>query len=110
MYDYKSTLVKVVDGDTVDLLLDRGFFDSSQKRFRLARVNTPEKGQSGWQEATDFVVAWFAGVEYVIVRSFKGDTKIPTDKYGRFVAVITKPGAIDSLNDSLLAAGLAVPY
>jgi endonuclease YncB( thermonuclease family) len=35
-------LVKVIDGDTVDLMLDRGFYDMSVIRFRLVNINTPE--------------------------------------------------------------------
>lgn len=110
MYDYRATLVKVIDGDTVDLLLDRGFYDTSLKRFRLARINTPERGQPGWQEAIDFVKQWFAGASDICVRSYKADARIATDKYGRFVAMIYRNTEVESLNDAILEAGLAVKY
>ena len=42
MYDYKATLVKVVDGDTVDANIDRGFDITIKKRIRLVGINTPE--------------------------------------------------------------------
>tara|TARA_R100000808_G_C2133697_1_gene142381 strand:- start:81 stop:449 length:369 start_codon:yes stop_codon:yes gene_type:complete len=42
MYDYKATLIRVVDGDTIDANIDLGFDVSVKKRIRLAGINTPE--------------------------------------------------------------------
>lgn len=41
-YVYKAKLKRVVDGDTVDLVVDAGFYISVHQRFRLKGVNTPE--------------------------------------------------------------------
>lgn len=52
MYRYKvKNVVKVIDGDTVDLELDLGFHLSTVERFRLATINTPERGKPGFKEA-----------------------------------------------------------
>ena len=43
MYEYKITKVlKVVDGDTVDVILDLGFDMFKKERVRLAGIDTPE--------------------------------------------------------------------
>ncbi len=43
MYEYKVTeIAKVVDGDTVDLVLDLGFGLYKKERVRVAGIDTPE--------------------------------------------------------------------
>ena len=42
MYQYNATLVRVVDGDTVDAMIDLGFDIQVKKRIRLAGINAPE--------------------------------------------------------------------
>jgi hypothetical protein len=43
---FRGTVTEIVDGDTLDI---------NNVRIRLALVNTPERGQSGYTEAIDFV-------------------------------------------------------
>ena len=42
MYQYRAKLIKVVDGDTVDALIDCGFSTFKKERIRLYGINTPE--------------------------------------------------------------------
>ena len=42
MYNYKAKVVRVVDGDTVDLKVDLGFHISANERFRIKDIDTPE--------------------------------------------------------------------
>ncbi|NOQ26247.1 MAG: hypothetical protein GQ564_12860 [Bacteroidales bacterium] len=42
MYTYKATIVRWIDGDTVLLDIDLGFYITRQERIRLARINAPE--------------------------------------------------------------------
>ena len=42
MYQYKATLIKVVDGDTVDALIDCGFSTFKKERIRLYGIDAPE--------------------------------------------------------------------
>jgi endonuclease YncB( thermonuclease family) len=52
MYEYKvKRVVKVVDGDTVDLELDLGFHCSITERFRLKDIDAPEHGQEGYYKS-----------------------------------------------------------
>ena len=41
-YRYRAKLVRVVDGDTIDLDIDLGFYIRITERVRLEGVNTPE--------------------------------------------------------------------
>ena len=43
---FRGTVTEIVDGDTIDI---------NNVRVRLALVNTPERGESGYTEAIDFV-------------------------------------------------------
>ena len=42
MYYYNAVLVRVVDGDTIDAIIDLGFDVQVKKRIRLAGINAPE--------------------------------------------------------------------
>ena len=42
MYKYKATVGRVVDGDTVDVVIDLGFKITTNQRIRLEGINTPE--------------------------------------------------------------------
>ena len=42
MYEYKAKLVRVVDGDTVDVMIDCGFSIFKKERVRLCGINAPE--------------------------------------------------------------------
>jgi len=99
-----ATIMTVVDGDTCDILVDLGYSVKIKTRFRLARIDTPERGQPGWQEATDFLRS-FVDVP-VTVQSTK------VDKYGRFLAEIfvASPTGAQSVNQMLLDKKLAVRY
>lgn len=95
-----ATIVNVVDGDTCDIAIDLGFNITVKLRFRLSYINTPERGQPGWQEATDFLSGYMN--TSVVVLSSK------LDKYGRYLAEILYDGV--SINQLMLEKGLAVRY
>ena len=86
MYNYKAKVVKVVDGDTVDLLIDLGFNISTKIRGRLAYVNTPERGHNDWHLATETCTSLLRentdSDGYVSVKTTK------TGKYGRWIVDI----------------------
>ena len=42
MYQYKVKLDRVIDGDTIDCMIDLGFDVSTKKRIRFLGINTPE--------------------------------------------------------------------
>ena len=50
MYNYNATCTRVVDGDTVDAMIDLGFGVHVKKRIRLAGIDTPESRTRDKQE------------------------------------------------------------
>ena len=42
MYKYNATLVKVIDGDTVDAIIDLGFKVSIRERIKLWKIDDQE--------------------------------------------------------------------
>ena len=51
MYEYKiKEVVRVVDGDTVDILIDLGFDLTKKERVRLAGIDTPESRTKDLEE------------------------------------------------------------
>lgn len=105
MYEYSARLIRVVDGDTVDLDVDLGFDIRISERIRLAGVNCPEHGTVHGDNATAYTTQWLAqnGPDFTL-RTIK-DKK---EKFGRLLGTIT--GNERTLNADLLTDGFAVPY
>jgi micrococcal nuclease len=102
-YHYKAAVDRWVDGDTVDLYVDLGFHTYIKTRFRLYGINTPERGEDLWREATDRAESLAPVGTDVTIDVFK-----TADKYGRWLVNIHIGDT--TVNDSLVAAGFAVPY
>jgi len=113
-YVYDASVIRVVDGDTLDLLIDLGFRVFTKVRVRLFGVDTPEtfgvkkeseEYQAG-KEATHFVETWFTERENVLVKSHDGKP-LGQGKYGRWLAVVLPRDGGMSLNEALLKNGHA---
>lgn len=50
-YTYRATVTRWGDGDTVDLAVDAGFDVTVNTRFRLHGIDTPERGNEGYNAA-----------------------------------------------------------
>lgn len=98
---YPAQVVRVVDGDTLDLLLDLGFDLTFRHHARLAMLNCPERNAPGGAEATAFTQAWVSEPGPLEFESWRWD------KYGRSLGVLRRFDT--SLNDALLASGHAAP-
>ena len=91
--DDLGKVTRIVDGDT--LLID-------QKKIRLSLVNTPERGERGYQEAKDFTsTVCPVGIN----AKFVEDSRQPTDRYGRSVGLVYCNDML--LNELLLTNGHA---
>ena len=93
----------MVDGDTADVVLDVGFYLTTVVRVRILGVDTPERGQPGWAEATQFTTRWLAA-RFGKLRA----TTYKTDSFGRWLADIYAGG--EHMGVALLTAGHAKPY
>lgn len=101
MYEYNARVKRVVDGDTVDFVVDLGFSVNLKMRGRLLNVDTPERGHPDWATATNKCYRLlrsaaeinFEDTEreelWVVIRTSK------TGKYGRWLV------EIDGVNDRL---------
>lgn len=114
-FTYPARVRRVVDGDTIDFDLDLGFYLITAQRVRLLDVDTPERGQKGWTESTNFVRDWLFGEA---IKDLQWKTEWPfiietakADSFGRWLGkVFTAAPSRECLNEQLLASGLAVPW
>jgi micrococcal nuclease len=112
LYHYRATVVRVVDGDTVDVMLELGFNVSLKERVRLYGINAPEARTRDKSEkvkglaAKDFVVEWTEDHADEIVIVTRIDKR---GKYGRVLGTImTESG--ENLNELMIKEGHAVEY
>lgn len=98
-------LVRVIDGDTVELCIDMGNSIRWQGKFRLYGIDTPEMhgataqaGQAARAALTGMLTA--SGIDYV-------ETHKP-DKYGRWLVTVITGGK--NLSGEMVARGLAKQY
>lgn len=108
-FDYRvAAVVRIVDGDTFDLILDLGLRVTLAGRFRLLGVDTPERGEPGFVEAAGYAGGWIDGafdVGQLRARTHKADA------FGRWLVDLYAHGdPDDTLSRALLDAGHAVPY
>ncbi|OPX57563.1 MAG: hypothetical protein A4E25_02208 [Methanobacterium sp. PtaB.Bin024] len=91
--EVSGTCYNVVDGDTIDV--------EGVGRIRFVGVDTPERGESGYKEAKNFVKKMCLGKTV----GLDIDDAKNTDKYGRTLAVVYVDGV--NLNQELLKEGYA---
>lgn len=110
MYQYRiKEVVKIVDGDTVDVVIDLGFDITRKERVRFNGIDTPEiltkdevEKRYGL-EAKAYVQKWFAEQGEILIRTFKDD------KYGRTLGDFYGQGE-KTLNALLVEQGFAWVY
>jgi len=111
MYEYKAELVRVIDGDTLELNIDLGFGIKFNERVRLEGINTPEtygvkKDSDEYKkgmEAKLFVQEILK--DQPIMIQTKKDKK---GKYGRYIATVFVGGTTKmNLNERLVTENLA---
>jgi micrococcal nuclease len=105
----KAKIVRVVDGDTIDVIVDMGFRRYSEERLRINRINAPEiRGISKFdgQISKEFVESLLPIGTEIFIQSFKGDA------FGRWLAEVyfIKDDVQINLSDLMLELGYAVLY
>ena len=88
IYIYKASLIRVVDGDTVDLIIDLGFDTSRKERFRLYGIDAPELRTEAGKAAKTWLREALQPLDAIYVQTIQLSTKAKRDKYGRFLAVL----------------------
>ena len=111
MYEYRVEIVKVIDGDTVDVNIDLGFGVWLHKeRVRLYGIDTPESRTSDKEEkvyglmAKDFLIEWISA----------GNVTLKTKTYdakGKFGRILGELWVFDTnLNQKMIDDHHAVAY
>jgi micrococcal nuclease len=120
MYEYRATIIKIVDGDTVDVDIDLGFnVVLKDERVRIAGIDTPESRTRDLEEKK-FGLAAKARVKQLLGKTCVLKTQINKsgeDMKGKFGRILGDFNVYDSDTDSwklltsiLISEGHAVPY
>ena len=109
MYEYNCKVKRVVDGDTVDVVIDLGFDIHFATRVRLYGMDTPESRTRNKDEkvrglmSKDFLKEWMEKDD-VIIRTRK-------DKKGKFGRVLGEMlGRGENVNKLMVKECYAVEY
>lgn len=78
-YLYKAHVTGIIDGDTLDLLIELGFYTLTRHRVRFAQIDAPAAETREGRAAKTFVAEQLLAARTVVVKTIK------TDTYGRFV-------------------------
>jgi len=111
MYEYSCKVDRVVDGDTVDVVLDLGFDILFKSRVRLYGIDTPESRTRDLDEKARGKMAGAYlkealdnGTKVVIETKLK-DSR---GKYGRVLGNVVVDGV--NINEAMIENSLAVAY
>lgn len=112
---FRARHTKVVDGDTLDLVVDAGFRATRTERVRLLGVNTPERHgptRAAGDAARAFVIDWLPAP---LTSALTGDWPLliqtrKDDVFGRYLATVWRLSDGACLNADLLSSGNAVPF
>ena len=112
IYRIKSVL-KVVDGDTIDASIDLGFDISLSKRIRLAGIDSPESRTTNLKEKAlgletkEWLKKTLEDAKDILIKTEKPDS---TEKYGRIIGHLFVNDQETSLNNQMIAEGYALEY
>ena len=111
MFEYNATVVKVVDGDTIDAMEDLGFSTFKKVRIRMHGINAPESSTRDLEEKKKGLAAKARLIEmleenekhFILISHGVG-------KFGRCLGEIYIKGHNTSLNKQLISEGHGTEY
>ena len=117
-YNFRVTKIKkVLDGDTIDVIIDLGFDLAKTERVRIAGVDTPEKRTRNLEEKALGLDAtnW---LKEKLNQTIKGEDELVVrtelvggvGKYGRLLGWLYVGDSDISLNEQMIEEGYAWPY
>ena len=112
LYHYKANVDRVVDGDTIDVVLQLGFDINYKVRIRFAGINAPESRTRDALEkeaglaAKKYVENWCDDLDNNVIIETQLDER---GKFGRILGrILNEEG--HWLNDEMVSLGHAKPY
>ena len=111
MYQYKvKKILRVIDGDTIDILIDVGFYITLQQRVRLKDIDAAETRTKDLEKKKEGLIA----TEWLKKElSREGEWIIETtkeDKYGRILGELYLVGDPVTVNERMLNENIVGPY
>ena len=117
-YNFRVTKIKkVLDGDTIDVVIDLGFDLAKTERVRIAGVDTPEKRTRNLEEKAlgldatnwlkDKLNQTIKGEDELVVRT---ELVGGVGMYGRLLGWLYVGDSDISLNEQMITEGYAWPY
>ena len=106
-----NKVTKVVDGDTIDVIIDLGFDIMYKSRVRLFGIDTPESRTRDLVEkkyglmSKDYLKEALKNAEKIVIKTHKGEE---TGKFGRILGEIFCDG--ENINKKMCDQGHAVAY
>ena len=115
MYEYKCNIIKIVDGDTVDVDLDLGFgVWLRDERVRIMGIDTPESRTSDKMEkifglAAKERLSSLLGADATLLSQVKSNGENMKGKFGRILGDFKTING-DTITTKLMEEGHAVAY
>jgi micrococcal nuclease len=110
---YVKKVLKVVDGDTIDVDIDLGFDISFSSRVRLAGIDTPESRTRDKMEkalgleSKAYLKNAIDSAKTVVIKTEKMNS---SEKFGRILGWVFLDGSDRSINEEMITAGYAWGY
>jgi micrococcal nuclease len=110
MYTYTASVLKVIDGDTIEVDFDLGFgVWLRNQRIRLDGIDTPESRTSDKEEKVRGTLSKDK-LKEILGKDIRITTKIdPNEKYGRILGILMNKDGIN-VNQCLIENNYAVKY
>lgn len=103
MYEYQAKVIRVIDGDTVDVEVDLGFHIKTTMKIRLAGINAPEINTVEGKKTKSELLSLIEDQTVTLLT-----IRDKQEKYGRYLGVIIKDKT--NINDWLVEQKMAVRY
>ena len=111
MYEYKATVIKIIDGDTIDVDIHLGFDIMLRKqRISLYGIDCPESRTRNLEEKQRGLLSKGYLLDKIPVGT---DIKLKSKergKFGRILGEIFEYNKTISINKAMCDEGYAVPY
>ena len=114
MYEYfVREVTKVVDGDTIDVVIDLGFSITYSSRVRMAGIDAPESRTRDKEEkvlgleAKKYLSDRVKSAKKIVIKTEKLDS---SEKYGRILGWLYLDGETTSVNNQMIQRGYAWGY
>ncbi len=102
MFQYMATVFRIVDGDTIEMIIDLGFRMTYKANVRISGINAPEMPTPEGQASKAFLAT------YLPLQSKGILTSHSLDKYGRVLGDFLAEGSQHTVGAVMLLARHAV--